>query len=597
MIGRLPILGTFALALFQSLEIRAADAARFEWPSGLSVELVADRTNFFLGEPILLHYRIANGGTSTAKISVGGDYRGSTRADRFAVTAFSEDGRQVEDPTPLMQNFGGGLMPGGEIKPGDEWFERLPVQEYCRFDRPGTYTIHAFHDLGFGAARTNDPRNAKRTVVLHAPTEEQARRILKEDEDAKPYGGPTWGRKGESRLDYHCIRCPAFLRPLQERAKAGNESALEGISSIRTLDASRALVELLDHTNKAFAAKAAALIEPRLPHPESAFVGPWGAQRRQFIVTNAWDEALSSDVRRYCVRVLGGADRGDFLTAAKLLSMVGSPAEIPALRNALEVAVAGTNTEYLFEIHYPAPIRAADSLLGAALAIDSNLTVEASDDPSPGDLLLFLARHGGRDRILSETEEAMFARAFRHPLPYLRMKALDCLPRPLSSNLSNLVTERMSDPNDGVQTYAFETARRMQEPRHRELALGVLASARNEWLLRAAHDIALKHGARYEAARGWAGRIVPPKDMNDYFPHEIMRQLFALVAGGQAGGNLETPKDANSALKMKEQWLQFIEMHRKRISAGGLFKSDELPEGLGIHISPSSGVSISPQRS
>ena len=218
-------------------------------PAGLEVSLVADRTNHFLGENILLHYRIHNASTNSFKISVGGDYRGSTRADRFTVTAYSTDGKPVADPTPWMRNFGGGLMPGGEIKPGEDWFEKVWVIEYCRFDAPGTYTIHAFHDLGFGEKTASDPRETSCTIQLRAPSEAEAEAILVEAENAKPDDGSTWGKKGEARLDYRCIRWPRFLQPLQKRAQSGNDNALEGIASIRTADATRALVKLLEHTN------------------------------------------------------------------------------------------------------------------------------------------------------------------------------------------------------------------------------------------------------------------------------------------------------------------------------------------------------------
>ncbi len=487
-------------------------------------------------------------------------------------------------------------MAGGDIKPGGEWFEKVYVHEYCRFDEPGTYTVRAFHDLGYGPQRTNDPRVVETTIKILATTEQDTRRILAEEENAKPDYGPTWGKKGKSRLDYRCIRWPAFLRPLQERARHGNENALDGIGSIRTLDASAALVDLLQHTNAEFAAKAAKLIEPRLPHPESAFTGPWGAERRQFIITNSWNESLSPSVRKFCARLLAGTDRGDFLTATSLLSLIGKSEDLPAIRNALEVAVAGTNAEYLFEIHYPAPIRAADSLVGAALTINSNLDVEASETLSPGNLLVFLARHGGGDKVLSPDERAMFARGLQHSLPYLRMKAIECLPNNVPPSLSDLIAQRMTDTYEGVQTYAFETARRMNDPRHRDLALSVLKKAENEWLQRAANDIALKYNARYDAVTIWASRIAAPQDMNDYLPHHIIQHLFDIIVGPNVGGNLVVPKKFDSAQKMREDWLHFLEANRSKIEHGDIFRIADLPHGLGIHSSDSSGVSVSPER-
>jgi hypothetical protein len=565
----------------------------YDLPAGLKVSLVSDRTNYFLGENILLHYRIGNVGSYSLTVSVGGDYRGSTRADRFKVTAISAEGKPVADPTPLMRNFGGGMMPKAEIKPGGEWYEKVYVIEYCRFDAPGNYEIRAFHDLGFGPQRTNDPRSVTLSIELRAPTEGEARTILLGADNAKPYSGSTWGQKGESQLDYNCIRWPTFLRPLQERALNGSEQAVEGISSIRTLDASRALVGFLAHTNAALSAKAAQLLEVRLPHPESDVTGHWGDVRRQFIVENTWEESLSPLVRKYCMHLLDGTNRGDLLTAASLLRLIGTTREIPFLQRALEIAVAQTNSEYLADIHYPAPIRAADSLLSAGLTINPRLDVEPSGNLSPGKLLIFLARHGGGEKVLSKKEELVFAQALQHPLPYVRMKALDQLPKDIPASLDVLVTKKMTDSNVGVQNYAFEAARRMQVPQHRAIALAVLRTATDEWLLRAANDIAQKYDARYDCALIWASRLVAPKDMNDYLPHEVIRQLFYIVVGNNTGGDLKVPREAEFARELSEHWRKFLEANQQRIVEGRLFKIEELPDDLGIHRSNSSGVGVS----
>jgi hypothetical protein len=565
-----------------------------ELPAALKFSLVGDRTSYFLGECILLHYRIANTGSIVQTISVGGDYRGSTRPDRFKVTAVSTAGTLVADPTPLMQNFGGGMMPGGAIKPGGEWFERVTVQAYCRFDAPGIYTIRAFHDLGFGPPRTNDPRSVAVTIELAAPTESEARAILLEAEKATPYGGPTWGQKGEARLDYHCIRWPTFLRPLEEMAQQGSAPAIEGIASIRTLDATRALVGLLKQTNTAFAARAAQLLEVRLPHPESDLKGPWGDRRRQFIIENAWDESLSLPARNYCIWMLKGSHRSDLLTAASLLRLIGTKREIPFLQQALEVAVAQTNAEYLADIHYPAPIRVADSLLGAARAIAPDLDVRPAENLSPGKMLLFFAKQGSGDKVLSRAEETVFARGLQHPLAYVRMKALESLPKIVPASLTNLVTCTMTDTSVGVQNHAFLAAGRMRDPQHRTISLAVLQTATDEWLMRAASGMAIHYNARYECALIWASRLVAPKDHNDYLPHEVIRQLFYIAVGNNTGGDLKVPRDADAVREMSARWRDFLEANKQKIADGRLFKIEELPNGLGIRGSRSSGVSVSP---
>ena len=176
-------------------------SGQHELPDGIRINLESDRTNYFLGENIVLYYHITNGASNAFKISVGGDYRGSTRPDRFKVRAVSADAKPVADPTPGMRNFGGGFMSGSEIRQGTNWYEHVHVIEYCRFDGPGIYDVHAFHDLGFGKKRAADSRDVSMTIRLQAPSEEQAEAILVADETAKPYYGSTWGQKGEVRLE------------------------------------------------------------------------------------------------------------------------------------------------------------------------------------------------------------------------------------------------------------------------------------------------------------------------------------------------------------------------------------------------------------
>jgi hypothetical protein len=556
-------------------------------PAGLEVSLVADKTNYFLGENILLHYRIHNASSNTFKISVGGDYRGSTRADRFIVTAVSADGIPVADPTPLMRNFGGGLMPNSDIKPGEDWFENVWVIEYCRFDAPGSYTIHSFHDLGFGEHMAADPRETSCTIPLRAPSEAEAEAILVEAEKAKPNYGNTWGKKGQARLDYHGIRWPIFLEPLERRARRGNTDALEGIAGIRTLDATRALVRLLEHTNIAFAAKAAQQLEVRLPHPEIDFTGPWGKERRQFVIESAWDESLGRAVREFCVRLLMQKERGGILTATSLLRLIGTTNELPALKRALAYAVVQTNAEYLSDIHYPAPIRVCDALAGTMLGLDAKIADKFDPDESPENLLLYLNQHGGADKTFSDADVRYFSKAMRYDLPYLRMKALENLSKEIPAALEDDITHCLNDNNLGVQNYAFLAAQRMQNPAQRDIALAVLKTADDEWLRQNAQQLADKYGSRYESAMAWCAHLVAPKDNNDYTLHDALRELLHMTTGRYSGGGgfypSFTDKDAKA---LRERWEKFLTENRNQINTGKPFTnqltgvpSDLVPPG------------------
>jgi hypothetical protein len=560
-------------------------------PAGLEVSLMGDKTNFFLGENILLHYRIHNASSNTVRISVGGDYRGSTRADRFTVKAVSADGIPVADPTPFMRNMGGGMVPNSDIAPGEDWFEEVWVIEYCRFDAPGSYTIHAFHDLGFGEQMPFDPRETSCTIQLRAPSEAEAEAILVQAETAKPYFGNTWGKKGEARLDYSCIRWPIFLEPLERRAQEGNTDALEGIAGIRTLAATRALVRLLEHTNIAFAAKAAQQLEVRLPHPESDFTGPWGNERRQFVIENAWDESLGQPVREFCVRLLSQKERGGILTATSLLRLIGTTNEMPALKRALAYAVVQTNAEYLSDIHYPAPLRVCDALTGTMLTLDAKIADKFDPDESPENLLLYINQHGRAETTLSDADVSCFYKAMRHDLPYLRMRALENLPKDIPAALEDEISHCLSDTNLGVRNYAFLAAQRMQNPAHRDIALAVLKSADDQWLRQNAQQLADKYGSPYESAMAWCAHLVAPKDNNDYTLHDALRELLQMTTGrGSGGGGFYPSFTDKDAKALRERWEKFLTENRNQINAGKTFTnqptgvpSDLIPPGWGLN--------------
>ena len=128
------------------------------------------------------------------KISVGGDYRGSTRADRFRVTAFSAEGKPAAHPTPLMRNFGGGLMPGGEIKPGEDWFEKGWVIEFSEL------WVRCFSSRGWAKVFTHlvpqpapapfavaQPRCLKHPATASSSTPPKPLAQISEDQRSQPF--------------------------------------------------------------------------------------------------------------------------------------------------------------------------------------------------------------------------------------------------------------------------------------------------------------------------------------------------------------------------------------------------------------------------
>lgn len=339
------------MLLFTGLSLGAEEGI----PDGLRVSLVSDQSTYFLGENILLHYRIDNAGETPLKFFVGGDYF-IGRSGRLKVSANMVDGGAVADPSAVSKNSGragGGAMHYGELAPGASWYESVWVIRYCRFDQPGKFTIRAFHDLGFGKPSERDAREVSVSIELLAPTEAQAEAILTAEEKLPLHYGNSWGKKGVARLDYDCIRWQTFLKPLAFRAQNGNLKAVDGIASIRNLDATRELVRLLVHQNPAVATSAADHLEWRLPLTEKEFQGPWGGRLRVRSVQDAWNDSLVPEVRDYALKLLASRQRESLLAAARLLQRVGTPSEVAALIESIEFAMAQKTPEYAQEISYP----------------------------------------------------------------------------------------------------------------------------------------------------------------------------------------------------------------------------------------------------
>src|SRR5439155_6104901 len=123
--------------------------------------------------------------------------RGATRHLRFKVMATDDKGKEVPDPDPSQDCFGG-LGYSKEIKPGDKHYESLPLLRYRRFDRPGTYQLSVSHDLGWGKG-AGKAAPARATIKFVMPTPKQARQVVKEmDNLPKDHGGSA----GEKRRPY-----------------------------------------------------------------------------------------------------------------------------------------------------------------------------------------------------------------------------------------------------------------------------------------------------------------------------------------------------------------------------------------------------------
>jgi len=554
-------------------------------PPGISITLESAKPVWHLGENVLLYYRVQNNGPNAFRISTGGDYRGS-RAMRIKVSATDSDGRALDDPEPEQMNFGG-LMGNGEIPPGKSRYVNVYVQEYRRFDKPGVYTIQVYHDLGAGEKIERDPREVFVTIKLEATTEQDARDILAAEENAPKDFGNVDGEKGAVHLDYYRIRNPAFLPALVERTVTTNQNALVGISSIPTPAATKALVGLLKHTNAAFATAAFAFVENRLPHPTNDFGTPWQSNfLKQRLVTNAWDDALAPEVNQFAVALLAKKDRADFLTAARILRCIGTSRELPPLMAALDHAMAHLDDDFSSDLGYPRPESACDRLAEAASMIDPKGNALPKDIDTPAHALLFLLRHQPENAPERKAYDDARGKLLDHALAYLRAETLNTLATNVPASLADLVTKRMNDPDPSVRAYAFQAARSMNDPRHKDIALEALRTSNDRWVRDSASDIALKQGTRYECAMAWTAQLAATTDRTpgastlfDALSH--LSSICQHPDGRGGGGSGGSPNNLNYE-GLRQRWRDFLTTHKDQINAGQAFKygDGEMPADL-----------------
>lgn len=105
-----------------------------------------EKSEFVLGEPILVEHRIELNGPGELEWSVGGNYRARGRDDNFSFILRREDGLIVPDVYPKLEGlvFGGGLGWNPTISRGQPLSYWLGLQRYAAITEPGTYDLYCF---------------------------------------------------------------------------------------------------------------------------------------------------------------------------------------------------------------------------------------------------------------------------------------------------------------------------------------------------------------------------------------------------------------------------------------------------------------------
>jgi len=547
-------------------------------PPGAKITLELDKPGFFLGENILANYVIENTGQEAIRFSRGGDSWAASRETRFKVTATDADGNLVRDPDPSPFCLGG-LMGGDEIRPGGKYSFCVPLVRFCRFEKPGVYTIRAFHDLGWGKETDHDVRWAAAKLTARLPTPEQARQVLEEME--RLAASKTQVNKRGHYADFSALRHPVYLPLLTERAEKGSDDALVGISSVFTTEATATLIRLLDAAKPPMAGKIACYLNYRLPDPElEGKIGPRGpfvfvhSPTHQWVVQQSWRAEFAPAVRRHACTLLETEDKASMKYGAFMLQCVGGKEEFPVLLRALDKAIAETKTTPAETGCYPPPHGSCQELLRATQVMMQRGIEPPVEPKSPGECVLFLLAVGNRKDFRPTGWEERCRLLWQHEIPYVRKLALDNTPRPLSEAAIKLLPALMMDGDPEVKIAAFGQAEKTGTPNLREPLLKAFRAALEnpsqnksaEFFVRnGAANAADTLGVSFEAAEIWLPYIENPS-----LSREALEFLLRLTTTGHISSSSGT-LDAASLKALREGWSAFLKQHRDELKAGRRF--------------------------
>jgi len=562
------------------LAVSAGEADNDQWGAkdlpfaeGAKLTLALTKKEYFLGENILLHYCLQNNGKEPFKIDMGGDYRAATRSLRFVVRVLDAKGEKVADPDTSNFNMGG-LSFQPEIKPGDTYFESLPLARYCRFEKPGVYNVKVTHDLGWKVPPGKTAPSADIQITIRAPDEAQAREMLETMEHLPATPNNTYGQMNEPYSDYSVIRYPAYLPALiakAEKGEASAENALIGIGSIATPEATAALIKFLDHAKPELALAAAEILNARLPDPEadgkltarSPFHDPFLSQRRE-LAKAAWKPEFAAKVRAHAMKLLSGDDRQQ-IDGGFMLECIGEKEDFAELLRALDAELEKSRREPRPQTGLPQVPGASGELIRAGeILLQRGATVPA-EPKTPGEIALFLDAMKTRTEFRPKGWEVRCADFLSNDIAYLRDMTLSSMPAIPAAAAAKLPA-LLEDADLGVRIAACNAAGKMKSPELRAPVLKIIATTKEEWLINAADNAAYQLGVFRECIDTWINRLDEPG--------MEMKALTTLVgvivdrSGFSAGGEF-SPETAAS---IKTAWKEFSKTYGKDFQAGRLFE-------------------------
>ncbi len=404
-------------------------------PAGAKVTLEFDKPTYFLGENILLHFCVENTGSEPFKIDTGGDYRMASRSLRFVVTAWHDDDTQAPDPDPSGLCMGG--MGGDtEIKPGEKWTRSLQLVRYRRLEKPGTYTIRAYHDFGWKATCERGIPRGEDRITLVAPDLAQAQEVVERMMSLDRGQRSGYGEKSKPFADFTTLEYPVYLPILTPLLAEADERALTGVASIATPEATQVLINQFAHEDAAFATRAANHVCDRLPCPELSGEGrllsTWMVKRRYF-TERAWRPAFAEPVLAFGCRQLASGNQEATRAGGNILRRLGAAENLSLVVKALD-----QNEDFSW-------------LTSAVDAIIKRGGRASSKPESRGEQVVFIRALKAAPDFRPDGWESTMARILKQGDSALRKLALQALSAPIPSEVQKTLPGLLDDSDEKVQ--------------------------------------------------------------------------------------------------------------------------------------------------
>jgi len=540
-------------------------------PKNAKVSISTNKAKYFLGENILLHFKLENTGNKTFQASFGSDYRGAARSLRWKVTAIDEQGDTVADPYP------GGFCMGGIGGPSDvtkekPYFHSIPVLRYLRFEKPGTYKVKVHHDFGWREYTREEFPDAEIELVIKEASEKDAEKLvglwIKEEDDP----GYSVGEKHKEHAAFSYIRNSKFLPALIKEAKNRNVKAIWGIGSIPSIEATASLIDLLDSDSDTIKKTACRELCQRLPDPylkgelglRNVFDNDRAAPRK-YLVDRSWDEKFASDIREVATEYLKTSDKSWIATGAFLIECVGIPKNSKLIADVLTL-----EANRIYELRtdiYPRPRGACMELQRAAIILVGRGAEISKDPKTAGEAIFYLLKIKGDSAFRPQDIDETCLRLLKDGPPYVQEHVLKFYPKPLPSSMHGELRNILEGENIDASIEAIAIISRDSLAELKDVALETLKTAKEDWLFRNAEYAVLKVGSNYERLQVLVSRLDEEDMMFDVL--DALKSIFSNTGGGGSNSNQDL---AAVAKRIKPLWEQFLIDHKEELIAGKKFK-------------------------